>query len=113
MTVQRFYEFGPFRLDSKARVLLRGTEVVPLTPKAFDSLLVLVENRGSPVGKDDLMKQVWPDTFVEETNLTQQVSLLRKVLDEDSGGASYIETIPKRGYRFTAALNKEVPVRPN
>ena len=111
MAEQRFYGFGPFRLDSKARVLLRGSEVVALTPKALDTLLVLVEHGGSPVLKDDLMKQVWPETFVEETNLTQQISLLRKVLDDSSGGVSYIETIPKRGYRFAAALNKEVPVR--
>src|SRR5215472_4241477 len=72
MATQRLYEFGPFRLDSKSCVLLRDGAVVPLNPKAFDTLRALVENHGSPVGKDELMKLVWPGTFVEETNLTQQ-----------------------------------------
>ena len=110
MQRRHYYDFGPFRLDSKSLVLLRDGAVVPVAPKALQTLLVLVENGESPVTKDDLMKQVWPDTFVEETNLTQQISLLRKVLDDSSGSASCIETIPKRGYRFTAALNPEVPV---
>src|SRR5215471_11072004 len=111
MTTQRFYEFGPFRLDSKSCVLLRAGAVVPLNPKAFDTLRVLVENHGSPVGKDELMKLVWPDTFVEETNLTQQISILRKALGDSPEGSSYIETIPKRGYRFVAALNGQVTAR--
>ena len=111
MTTQRFYEFGPFRLDSKSCVLLRAGAVVPLNPKAFDTLRVLVENHGSAVGKDELMKLVWPDTFVEETNLTQQISILRKALGDSPEGSSYIETIPKRGYRFVAALNGQVTAR--
>src|SRR5215471_18929972 len=110
MTTQRFYEFGPFRLDSKSCVLLRAGAVVPLNPKAFDTLRVLVENHESPVGKDELMKLVWPDTFVEETNLTQQISILRRALGDNPEGPTYIETIPKRGYRFVAALNAPVPV---
>jgi len=91
--------------------LLRAGAVVPLNPKAFDTLLALVENRGSAVGKDELMKLVWPDAFVEETNLTQQISILRKALGDRPEGSSYIETIPKRGYRFVAALNDRVPAR--
>jgi DNA-binding winged helix-turn-helix (wHTH) protein len=75
-----FYEFGRFRLDATERVLLRGRELVPLTPKVFDILLALVEHGGHLVEKDDLMKMVWPDSFVEEGNLTQNVSLLRKAL---------------------------------
>ena len=109
MAIQRFYEFGPFRLDSKCCVLLRDGVVVPLNPKAFDTLLALVESHGSPLAKEELMKLVWPDTFVEETNLTQQVSILRKALGDSAEGFSYIETIPKRGYRFVAALNGQAP----
>ena len=111
MATQRLYEFGPFRLDSKSCVLLRDGAVVPLNPKAFDTLRALVENHGSPVAKDELMKLVWPDTFVEETNLTQQISILRKALGDSPQGSSYIETIPKRGYRFVAALNGHAPAR--
>jgi DNA-binding winged helix-turn-helix (wHTH) protein len=111
MATQRFYDFGPFRLDSQSCVLLRDGAVVPLNPKAVDTLPALVENHGSPVGKDELMKLVWPDTYVEETNLTQQISILRRVLGDSLEGSSYIETIPKRGYRFVAALNGSAPAR--
>jgi DNA-binding winged helix-turn-helix (wHTH) protein len=99
-----FYEFGRFRLDAGERVLLRDLEPVPLTPKVFDILLVLVEQGGHLVEKDDLMKRVWPDSFVEEGNLTQNVSLLRKALGESSGGAQFIETVARRGYRFVATV---------
>ena len=101
-----FYEFGRFRLKSDERVLLRGEEFVPLTPKAFDILLTLLENDGRIVRKDDLMKKVWPDTFVEEGNLTQNVSLLRKALGESATGPQFIETVPRRGYRFVAPVNR-------
>jgi DNA-binding winged helix-turn-helix (wHTH) protein/TolB-like protein/Tfp pilus assembly protein PilF len=100
------YEFGRFRLKSDERVLLRGEEFVPLTPKAFDILLILLENDGRIVRKDELMKKVWPDTFVEEGNLTQNVSLLRKALGESSAGPQFIETVPRRGYRFVAPVNR-------
>src|ERR1700704_4056726 len=103
-----FYEFGRFRLDAGERVLLRDREPVPLTPKVFDILLALVEQGGHIVEKDDLMKRVWPDSFVEEGNLTQNVSLLRKALGESPGGAQFIETIARRGYRFVATI-KEAP----
>ena len=101
-----FYEFGRFRLKSDERVLLRGEEFVPLTPKAFDILLTLLENDGRIVRKDDLMKKVWPDTFVEDGNLTQNVSLLRKALGESATGPQFIETVPRRGYRFVAPVNR-------
>ncbi|HEY3038346.1 MAG TPA: winged helix-turn-helix domain-containing protein [Pyrinomonadaceae bacterium] len=101
-----FYEFGRFRLKSDERVLLREHELVPLTPKAFDILLALLENDGRIVPKDDLMKKVWPHTFVEEGNLTQNVSLLRKALGESANGPQFIETVPRRGYRFVAPVNR-------
>src|SRR4030095_3134737 len=101
-----FYEFGRFRLKSDERVLLRGDELVPLTPKAFDILLTLLENDGRIVHKDDLMRKVWPNTFVEEGNLTQNVSLLRKALGESANGPQFIETVPRRGYRFVAQVNR-------
>ncbi|MDQ2936684.1 MAG: winged helix-turn-helix domain-containing protein, partial [Acidobacteriota bacterium] len=101
-----FYEFGRFRLKSDERVLLRERELVPLTPKAFDILLTLLEHDGRIVAKDDLMKKVWPNTFVEEGNLTQNVSLLRKALGESANGPQFIETVPRRGYRFVAPVNR-------
>ena len=100
------YEFGRFRLDASERVLLRDQDLVPLTPKVFDILLALVERWGHVVEKDDLMKRVWPDTFVEEGNLTQSVSLLRKALGEGPGGPQFIETISRRGYRFVADVRE-------
>jgi DNA-binding winged helix-turn-helix (wHTH) protein/TolB-like protein len=100
------YEFGRFRLKVAERVLLREGELVPLTPKVFDILVTLVENGGQVVAKDDLMKRVWPNTFVEEGNLTQNISLLRKALGETPGGAQFIETVPRRGYRFVAETSQ-------
>src|SRR6185436_11679903 len=100
-----FYEFGRFRVKSDERLLLRGEDHVPLTPKAFDILLTLLENDGRIVNKEDLMKKVWPKTFVEEGNLTQNISLLRKALGESATGPQFIETVPRRGYRFVAPVN--------
>jgi DNA-binding winged helix-turn-helix (wHTH) protein len=100
--VKRSYEFGPFRLDPEDRTLSRDGELVPLTIKAFDTLLVLVENAGQLLSKDEMMRRVWPETVVEENNLAQQVSFLRKALAESETGVKYIETLPKRGYRFLA-----------
>ncbi len=96
------YEFGRFRLKVAERLLLRDGELIPLTPKVFDILVTLVEHGGQVVSKDELMKRVWPNTFVEEGNLTQNISLLRKALGETPGGAQFIETVPRRGYRFVA-----------
>ncbi len=100
------YEFGRFRLKTAERILLREGELVPLTPKVFDILITLVENSGQVVAKDDLMKRVWPSTYVEEGNLTQNISLLRKALGETAGGAQFIETVPRRGYRFVAETSE-------
>lgn len=97
------YTFGAFRLDPVEKVLFRGNDPVPLTPKAVETLLALVERHGHVVTKDELIGIVWPDTFVEENNLAQNISLLRRVLGE-SGGPQFIETVPKRGYRFVGAV---------
>jgi DNA-binding winged helix-turn-helix (wHTH) protein/TolB-like protein/Tfp pilus assembly protein PilF len=104
--VKRFYEFGPFRLDLQNRLLWRGDDHVPLTIKAFDTLLVLVESGGQVIGKDELMSKVWPEAFVEDNNLAQQISFLRRALNETESGVKYIETIPKRGYRFVVATRQ-------
>jgi DNA-binding winged helix-turn-helix (wHTH) protein/TolB-like protein len=103
---QHFYEFGRFRLDPNERVLLRDQEIVYLTPKVFEILLVLVQNSGQVISKDGLMKKVWPDSFVEEGNLTQNISLLRKALGEGQNGLQYIETVARRGYRFVAPVRE-------
>ncbi|HEX2488088.1 MAG TPA: alpha/beta fold hydrolase [Blastocatellia bacterium] len=100
------YEFGPFRLDPSERMLTRGDLVLALTPKAFDTLLALVESSRHVLTKEELMNRVWPDIYVEETNLAQHISMLRKVLGVRPGGAQYIETVPKRGYRFAVPVNK-------
>lgn len=95
------YEFGKYRLDLAERLLLRGTTPVAVTAKVFDILIVLVENSGHLLRKDELMQAIWPDTAVEEGNLTRYVSTLRKALGEN-GQNQYIETVPRRGYRFIA-----------
>ncbi len=100
--VKHFYEFGPFRLEPFEHTLWRDGRPVPLRPKVFDILLVLVERHGHLVEKDELMQVVWLEQFVEEGNLNKNISMLRQALGE--GGASYIETVPKRGYRFVAAV---------
>jgi len=97
------YEFGPYQLDPQEHVLRRDENVIPLSPKLFDTLLVLVQNSGHLVDKDEMLRRVWPDSFVEEGNLTKNVFLLRKIL-EDGQDAAYIETVPKRGYRFVASV---------
>lgn len=96
------YAFGPFLLDTRERRLLRDGEVVPLTLKAFDLLQVLVENQGHLLEKVELLRRVWPDAIVEENNLTVTISALRKALDEGPTDRQYIETVPRRGYRFVA-----------
>ncbi|MGA9769336.1 MAG: winged helix-turn-helix domain-containing protein [Blastocatellia bacterium] len=104
--IKHFYEFGPFRLDVGERILMCEDRIVALTPKAFETLLALVENSGRIVEKDFLMKQIWPNTFVEEVSLARNVSALRKALGEIDGVNQYIETFPKRGYRFVAAVSE-------
>src|SRR5205085_5737472 len=99
---KHFYEFGPFRLDTANRLLMHEGEVVPLKQKAVETLLVLVEGRGEVLEKEALMQRLWPDSFVEEANLTQNIYMLRKAL----GAGDYIETVPRRGYRFAAEVRE-------
>ncbi|MGH9853636.1 MAG: winged helix-turn-helix domain-containing tetratricopeptide repeat protein, partial [Blastocatellia bacterium] len=99
-----FYGFDSFRVDVKKRLLLRDGEVTPLTPKVFDTLLALVEHGGEALGKEELIKLVWPDSFVEEGNLSSNISLLRKALGEHPHDHRFIVTIPGRGYSFVAEV---------
>jgi serine/threonine protein kinase len=103
---KHFYAFGSFRLDSEKRVLVRDGAPVPLAPKVAETLLLLVESAGRLVDKDDLIKRVWPDAFVEEGNLNKNIFVLRKLLGVWDGGREYIETVPKRGYRFVAPVSE-------
>ncbi len=105
---QRLYEFDKFRLDLRQKCLWRDAELVSLTPKAFDTLVVLIENRGNPVDKDTLLNKVWADTFVEESTLAQNISTLRKTLALQENGKQFIETVPRRGYRFVADVREIV-----
>ena len=100
------YEFGPFCLDAAEHLLLRDGAPVPLTPKAFDLLLVLIRHGGHMLTKDELMNGVWPDATVEESNLTVTISALRRALGEDHGAHHYIETVPKHGYRFVRPVRE-------
>lgn len=100
----QIYRFGPFRLETSERVLSKEGTPVQLTPKAFDILLLLVRDHGRLVSKDRLMDAIWPDTYVEEKTLTQNIFTLRKVLGPDREGRHYIETVPKHGYRFRAEV---------
>ena len=102
------YAFGPFHLDVGRRVLLREGELVKLFPKEFDTLLALVEHSGELLEKDELMRQVWPDAIVEESNLTTNISHLRKILGESRNSHDYIVTVPGRGYRFVAGVKTAV-----
>src|SRR5262249_34334130 len=101
-----FYEFGDFRIDVTERELQRNGRTIPLTLKAFDVLLALVENRGHIIEKDRLLQEIWPDSFVEESNLTKHVSTLRQVLGDSRDEPKFIETISKRGYRFIASVKE-------
>lgn len=104
--IKHLYEFGPYRIDPGKRLLLRGDETVPLPGKVFDILLVLVQQGQEVVSKDDLMKTVWPDSFVEESNLSQSIFLLRKALGETAQDHRYIVTVPGRGYRFAEKVRE-------
>ena len=104
--IKELYEFGPFRLDASRRLLSRGEQVLPLTSKALETLLALVRNRNRVLLKDELMKILWPDSFVEEVNLAQNVSALRKALGESPGENLYIATIPGKGYRFVGEVRE-------
>jgi len=103
------YRFGPFQLDARERRLSRGSDVIPLRLKVFDTLRVLVENAGQLVTKQELLDTIWPGTAVEENNLNHNVSVLRKALGEKATGQQYIETVPRVGYRFAAAVEPAEP----
>jgi DNA-binding winged helix-turn-helix (wHTH) protein/tetratricopeptide (TPR) repeat protein len=104
LLLQHLYKFGPFRLDTNPPLLWRSGEPVDLTPKALETLIVLVKRAGQLVRREDLIEAVWPDTVVEDNNLSVNISLLRKVLAENDEGKKYIETISRRGYRFNAPV---------
>ncbi len=108
MGPRHFYEFGPYRLDASERLLYVSGRLVPLPPKLVSTLLVLIENRGHMVEKDELLKAVWAETFVEEGSLSRNIYILRKTLSDGHDGREYIETIPKRGYRFVAPVREIV-----
>jgi Tol biopolymer transport system component/DNA-binding winged helix-turn-helix (wHTH) protein len=104
--VNRIYEFGDFRLETAERLLLRRGKPISLTPKVFETLVVLVQHSGHVLEKDELLKQVWADTVVEEVNLARNIWKLRKALGESNGAPRYIETVPRVGYRFVATVNE-------
>src|SRR5215510_15836682 len=110
------YEFEPFVLDARNGILLNGGATVRLTPRAFQTLLVLVKHASEVVDKEQLMAEVWPDTFVEEGNLSRNIYEIRKALGDDTAEPRYVETIPKRGYRFIAptkiSLTRATPTVP-
>ena len=101
------YAFGPFRLETTPRALYRGDEFIPVTPKALDTLVVLVEDAGKLVTKEDLMHRVWPDVVVEDGSIANNISMLRKILNPHFEGDGPIATVSRRGYRFTAAITAE------
>jgi DNA-binding winged helix-turn-helix (wHTH) protein len=109
------FEFPPFVLDPAKRVLLRAGVPQPLTPRAFDLLLLLVQQRDRVLSKDELLRTIWADTVVEESNLNQQVFVLRRALNGDGHGPEYIATIPRRGYRFVGEVTERsaTPSRPS
>jgi len=106
------YQFGPFVLNTAQHTLLREGTAIALTPKTYDTLLVLVQNSGRMLSKEELMNLLWPDSFVEEANLTQQVSMIRKALGESPGDPRYIATVPGRGYRFIAEVQNWTKEKP-
>src|SRR5712691_5712227 len=104
--INHFYEFDQFRIDVTERLLLHDGTPLGLPPKAFDILLALVQQSGHVLEKRELIETVWPDTFIEENNLTQYISALRKALGDDRHGQRYIETVARRGYRFLAPVRQ-------
>src|SRR5258705_7945375 len=106
LTEPHIYEFDDFRLDAGKRLLLRGAQMLSLTPRILDTLLYFVRHQGRVIEKDELMRAIWPDAFVEENNLNQSVSTLRRVLGESRGENRYIVTVPGRGYRLVAVVKQ-------
>src|ERR1700758_5317648 len=105
------YWFGPYRLQTPGALLYRGEELVPLPPKVSQTLLLLVENAGEVVEKDELLKMVWQDAFVEEGSLARTISVLRKTLGDGDRSQEYIATLSKRGYRFAAPVRKSAKLQ--
>ena len=106
-TQTHIYEFGNFRLDAAKRLLTKDVdEIVPLMPKAFDTLLYLVEHSGKVIEKDELMREIWADSIVEENNLTQNISILRKIFGEKPGEHRFIVTVPGHGYKFVSEVRR-------
>ena len=101
---QDFYEFGPFRIDTVKRLLLRDQVAVPIAPRVFETLLALVRNPGRVMEKDELLKTVWSDSFVDESSIANSVSALRKILGQRPNEHTFIVTAPGRGYRFVAEV---------
>src|SRR6476660_10490544 len=106
--VKHIYEFGPFHLDATEHVLRKNGQEIVLTPKPYEVLLILIENSGHIVEREAIMKKCWPNTSVEDSNITQHISDLREILREGGDSYEYIETIPRRGYRFTATVKEIV-----
>jgi len=111
LKTKHVYEFGPYRLDAEEKVLMRDGQAVPIQPKDLETLLVLVERAGHIVEKDELIEKVWPGVFIEEGNLSKRIFNLRQVLGAGPDGRQYIETIPKRGYRFVGLVQSEADDR--
>lgn len=115
LAIKNFYEFGPFCLDPEERVLLKDGKYIPLTPKVFDTLFLLIQNQGHILSKDEMLNAIWQDSFVEESNLAVNIRKLRQILGDEKDSPTYIETIPKRGYRFKAEVKEvlqESPLAP-
>ncbi len=106
MKNKHLYAFGMFKLDPQQKILLHDDERIPLHPKTYATLLALLESNGEVISKDDLLAKVWPDTFVEESNLSKNISLLRKALSNGHDHSDYIETIPTIGYRFVEPVQQ-------
>src|ERR1700722_16722862 len=109
MKPEGIFKFGEFQVDALARTLRREEETVTLNRRAFDVLLYLVQNPGRVLTRDELLKNVWPDTFVDENSLAQSISVLRRALEEKPGDNSYVVTLPGRGYQFVSPVQVIVP----
>src|SRR5712675_2430473 len=107
------YEFGAYRLEAQSRTLFRGGDHVVLPPKVTELLVALVEAAGRVLTREELLQRLWPDTVVEEGSLTSHISLLRKALGEDPKAQGFIETLPKRGYRFVASVKRSASQAPD
>lgn len=107
MALGRQYRFGPFQLDVEERELRRDGEVIALTAKTFDLLLILVQGAGRTFTKSELLNSLWPGAVVEESNLSQTIFLLRKALGENGDNGDYVRTLPRRGYKFIAVVNQQ------